>query len=279
MNSRIFKFTTYNNVRDRRPAALVDESILVDTIRDRQSLMQQTAIIRAALTARAVRAADKAKRDLPGFTPHALFEGPRQIGKMQGYTGLAFIDVDHIAPEEVEPAFSRITALSCTRMAWRSVSGLGIHILVELAPLSGTPEDRAQIFGPRWTEAYVQACQFYAREAGIEADPACKDQARFCFVNHDPQIYYNPDALPLAIYFEAAAAAENADVETTEKDHDFGDRNDVTGLNDSAYLAAYREAYNEVRALEAERLRKRRKPLERDLDAWAAVFWTYISVS
>jgi hypothetical protein len=267
---RKFKFTTYNNVRDQRPAALVDESILVDTIRDREALMQQTAAIRAARTAGDFTAADTAKRALPGFTPHALFEGPRQISKMQGYTGLAFIDVDHLGAEEVEDVFSRITALSCTRMAWRSVSGLGIHILVELAPLSGTPEDKAQIFGPRWTEAYVQACQFYAREAEIEADPACKDVARFCFVNHDPLVYYNPDALPLAIYFEA----ETAEVETAEKEHDFGNRNDVTGLNDCAYVAAYQEAmrdYEAVRALEAERLKKSKKqPAERDVEACAA---------
>jgi hypothetical protein len=282
---RTFKFTTYNNVRDQRPAASVDEGILVDIIRDNQSLVQQTAAIRAARTAGDTKAADMAKRALPGFTPHALFDGPRKTDQMLAYTGLAFIDVDHLTTDEVEEAFSRITALGCTRLAWRSVSGLGIHVLVALAPLNDTPEAWAEIFGPGWTESYVQACQFYAREAGVEADAACKDPARFCFINHDPQVYYNPDALPLVVYLEGERAVP-------ESQPDFSDRNDVTALNDGAYLAAYREAcseyvpldpqqdaieaaalrraYDEVRQAEAERLRKaKKKPLERDLEACA----------
>jgi hypothetical protein len=285
---RTIKFTTYNNVRDKQPASSVDEGILVDIIRDNQNLMMLTASIRAAREAGKFKAADKAKRSLPGFTPHALFDGPRKSGQMRGFTGLAFIDVDHLAAETVEEVFTRITALSCTRMAWRSISGLGIHILVELAPLNDTPEARAQIFGPRWTEAYVQACQFYAIQVGVEADAACKDPARFCFINHDGQIYYNPEALPLAIYLEGEQAA----LSEAESQPDFSDRNDVTALNDGAYLAAYREAcseyvpldpqqeaieaaalrraYDEVRQTEAERFRKaKKKPQERDLEACA----------
>jgi hypothetical protein len=34
MSSKSFKFTTYNHVRDQRPAPSVDEGILVDIIRD-----------------------------------------------------------------------------------------------------------------------------------------------------------------------------------------------------------------------------------------------------
>lgn len=47
--------------------------------------------------------------------------------------------------------------------------------------------------------AFSQIERYLRDRHGIRIDPACKDVRRLCFVSHDPDLYFNPDAKPFQI--------------------------------------------------------------------------------
>ena len=70
--------------------------------------------------------------------------------------------------------------------------------------------DRGVINGTSWRAAYLCGNEYYKRLTGCDYDTACSNYGRLSGLAHDPEVYYNPDAIPFIITDEMVVAANFA---------------------------------------------------------------------
>jgi hypothetical protein len=124
--------------------------------------------------------ADKLKKQLLAFTPSAIFEGGRKLEYLKQYSQYIIVDLDKITPEQLQAAFDKAAAIPYTFCCFRSPSGNGIKILIEV---TSTQEHHEQ--------AYKQVADYYEQQIGLPIDRSGKDITRLCFVSYDPQAHRN----------------------------------------------------------------------------------------
>jgi hypothetical protein len=120
------------------------------------------------------------KQKLLAFTPSATFREQRLLPNMEQYSGFIHLDFDKLTPEQLIEAFKIICSIPYTFLCFRSPSGNGLKVFVEV----NTGAEQHDI-------AYKQVQQFYEEKLGIASDPKCKDITRLCFMSHDPALYKN----------------------------------------------------------------------------------------
>jgi hypothetical protein len=120
------------------------------------------------------------KQKLLAFTPSATFRGQRLLTNMEQYSGFIHLDFDNLTSEQLIEAFKIICSIPYTLLCFRSPSGNGLKVFVEV----NTGVEKHDI-------AYKQVQEFYEKKLGIASDPKCKDVTRLCFMSHDPVLYKN----------------------------------------------------------------------------------------
>ncbi|MDQ6812427.1 MAG: hypothetical protein M3040_01605 [Bacteroidota bacterium] len=120
------------------------------------------------------------KEMLLAFTPSATFKEKRLPTHVNQYSGFIHLDFDKLSPEQMEVAFAVISSTPYTFLCFKSPSGNGLKVFVEVT----TGAEYHFI-------AYHQVTQFYEQKLGIPSDPKCKDITRLCFISHHPQLYKN----------------------------------------------------------------------------------------
>ena len=120
------------------------------------------------------------KQQLPAFTPSATFKEKRLLPNMEQYSGFVHLDFDKLQPQQLEAAFKTVSELPFTFLCFRSPSGIGLKVFVEVTT------------GPEQHEtAYRKVKEYYEKATGLKADEKCKDITRLCFVSYDPDLYKN----------------------------------------------------------------------------------------
>lgn len=120
------------------------------------------------------------KQLLPAFTPSATFKEKRLLPNMEQYSGFIHLDFDKLQPQQLKTAFETVSELPFTFLCFRSPSGNGLKVFVEV----NTGTEHHEI-------AYRQVKEYYEKATGLKADEKCKDITRLCFVSHDPDLYKN----------------------------------------------------------------------------------------
>ncbi|MBL0051721.1 MAG: hypothetical protein IPP29_09540 [Bacteroidetes bacterium] len=123
---------------------------------------------------------------------------------MERYSGFVHLDFDKLTPEQFESAFQIISSIPYTFLCFRSPSGNGLKVFVEV----NTEQDHHAI-------AYKQVQQFYEEKLGIASDPKCKDITRLCFMSYHPELYKNINHEKFLVTLSAPAPAPAPVVETT----------------------------------------------------------------
>jgi hypothetical protein len=124
--------------------------------------------------------ADKLKKQLLAFTPSGTFEGGRKLEYLTMYSQFIILDLDKLTPEQLQAAFDKAAAIPYTFCCFRSPSGNGLKILIEV---TSTQEYHEQ--------AYKQVADYYEQQTGLPIDRSGKDITRLCFVSYDPQAHRN----------------------------------------------------------------------------------------
>lgn len=124
--------------------------------------------------------AQELKRKLLAFTPSATFREQRLLANMVQYSGFVHLDFDKLSPEQLEAAFKIIASIPHTFLCFRSPSGNGLKVFIEV----NTGAEHHDL-------AYQQVQQYYEHRLSIASDPKCKDITRLCFMSHDPGLYKN----------------------------------------------------------------------------------------
>lgn len=124
--------------------------------------------------------ADRLKKQLPAFTPSATFKGGRKLEHLVSYSQFIILDFDKLSPEQLQSAFYKASAIPYTFSCFRSPSGNGIKILVQVN--TGLQAHK---------QAWQQVSDYYQKQIELPIDPSGKDVTRLCFVSYDPEAYKN----------------------------------------------------------------------------------------
>jgi hypothetical protein len=124
--------------------------------------------------------ANNKKMQLLAFTPSATFSEKRQMLFLKSYSGFVHLDFDKLIPEQLQNAFEIIAQIPFTFLCFKSPSGNGLKVFVEV---DSAVEDHET--------AYAQVQHYYEEATGLKADPKCKDVTRLCFVSYDDKAFKN----------------------------------------------------------------------------------------
>ena len=152
------------------------------------------------------------KSACPLFAVAAVMEGGKSERHIVEMTGVSMVDVDHIsqhtdspgACDKVAELFQRLITDPHTLLCYRTISGDGIRTLFRYEL-----DERYDLALQKryYPKAFLYGNEYYARTYGVVYDEQCKNVGRLSGVAHDPEVYYNPDAVPFGKE-EIQAAAE-----------------------------------------------------------------------
>ena len=175
-------FSFYSNKKTVTPARSIDVAELYRLTTRSDAGRLQVAVVRAAPDEET---REGAKGLLPGVTVAGTFSTRSNAGLIES-SGLIVLDFDDVAaPERLRDVLAR--CIGCV-LAFVSPSGTGVKAVFRH---TGAPEHHAHTF--RQIAAYV-AVMF-----GLPADKSGKDISRLCYLSHDPDARFNPDAAPFEV--------------------------------------------------------------------------------
>lgn len=155
-------------------------------------------------------AAQRTKAAMPCMAVAVRFSGGKQKTNIVGWTGLSLVDIDHVEEQEVPALLEKIRTDAHTLLAYVTISGRGVRILYRWQLTGGNfmdekvPTSKANF--SCYARAFRMGNDYYAKLLGKETDRQCKNATRLCGLAHDPQAYYNPEALPFEV--EASLLAD-----------------------------------------------------------------------
>lgn len=179
-------------------SALVPLSEIVRMMRYDDILRERTIQYRETMVAMGKKTANKniKERLVHAFSVAVTFKGLGHSSEQASqWTGLAMCDIDKINdPAELEAAFERLSHDPHVLLMYRTISGTGLRILYWYHREEGQKVDDTS-----WRAAFVYGNEQLSNVAGHAYDEACSDYTRLSGMANDPQLYFNPDAIPYTI--------------------------------------------------------------------------------
>ena len=119
----------------------------------------------------------------------------RLLENVVGEVGCLGLDYDHVPIDDMQSLFDRIKLAANTLIAYRTISGRGLRIIVSYQ----RPEGCELSFVELHQAMLQKAMSLYDALLGIKADRQCVDFLRLSGLAHDEQAYFDWDAEPLAL--------------------------------------------------------------------------------
>lgn len=232
-------FSMFRNSFDTKPAGVTTLAQLAADIRG--SRWQDQVEQLRAMTAEEY---SQNKRNLPAAAFGGTFS-KRKRDALITPSRLVVIDIDHVEGEELASIKARLMADQHTALLFVSPSGNGLKAVF----VAEFTDDATFKQAWRAIAAYLQETH------GITLDPTGKDICRLCYVSHDPEAHYTPDAVQFC-YEVAAVEAEAKPEALPEK----ADRKAATkqeqAFIDSFYPAYHRQFITGLLSAERENIAK-----------------------
>ncbi len=169
---------------------------VVNLIRNRADIADHTQKFRYYSGQGQSTAARREKASCPCFSVSVRFKGGKQKANIEDWTGLCLADFDHLPAEHMERCLGLLRADPHTMLAYTTISGAGIRVIS--AYTKGTHCD-IRTDTRLHTHAFRQMNAYYAHLIGQNYDEQCKNATRLSGLAHDPDVYFNPKAIPFCI--------------------------------------------------------------------------------
>ena len=133
---------------------------------------------------------------LPYLVFSTLF-GSKNLGKPQALTGLLMLNIP--CPEgsvQIGELRRRVSQIPYTLLAFAGVSGVTLKVVVRCDSGDATAPDD---FLPFLRDAHDSAARLYTSLAMCNLIVDEQTVTRGCRMSYDPQLYYNPEALPMPV--------------------------------------------------------------------------------
>ncbi len=152
---------------------------------------------------------------LPYLVFSATF-GQRSLGKPAALTGLMMLNIP--CPQgtrQIDELRRRVSQIPYTVLAFAGVSGVTLKVVVRCYCKNLRPSDPNEFLG-FLRDAHESAARLYTSLAMCDLLADEQTLTRGCRLSYDPQLYYNPEALPMPVVREARnplAAYEGTEVD------------------------------------------------------------------
>ena len=197
MEKSNLQLSLFRGVKDTQPwPVTLDE--LVAMMRTDQSVRDLTEKHRYALSVGDKQSARRYKDMMLSFGIAAHFEGGRRYEHITAFTGLSLVDIDHIAPEDMERVLTLVHADEHTLLAYVTMSGHGLRVLFRYEMVSGD----GMITKEQYKQVFLHGNEYYSNLLGIAYDVQCKNPNRISTIAYDENLYYNPEATPFIVTIE-----------------------------------------------------------------------------
>lgn len=164
-------------------------STIISRMKDPNSKIAQKISVVRPITDDKLR--KEAKKSLPVIMWQGIFHHRSNNG-CAFLTGLMCIDVDHKTDEELKMVKQTVMGWGCTYCCFKSPSGDGLKVVIKT--------DNTSLI--HYGNFYRQVEQIFINQFGIEPDDDCEDVGRACYCSFDPDLYYNPNAIPLHLEYD-----------------------------------------------------------------------------
>ena len=212
----------FNGFADKNPKPITIREV-VEIIRADQRLQVLTENHRRYRALGDTARADAEKLHMPCYSVAVLFSGGKQQKHIVSYTGLSIVDLDHVPCERMAEVLEKVRGDEHTLMAYTTISGEGVRVLARYETPSNSPSmGRTQssqetiptnilealpiegelsegLRGSLYKLAFLQINEYYKRLTGCDYDEKCKNATRISGMAYDPEVYYNPDAVPIVV--------------------------------------------------------------------------------
>ena len=164
-------------------------STIISRMKDPNSKIAQKISVVRPITDDKLR--KEAKKSLPVIMWQGIFHHRGNNG-CAFLTGLMCIDVDHKTDKELKMIKQTVMGWGCTYCCFKSPSGDGLKVVIKT--------DNTSLI--HYSNLYRQLEQIFINQFGIEPDDDCEDVGRACYCSFDPDLYYNPNAIPLHLEYD-----------------------------------------------------------------------------
>ena len=201
----------FNGFADKNPKPITIHEV-VEIIRADQRLQVLTDNHRRYRAAGDTARAEAEKNHMPCYSVAVLFSGGKQQKHIVSYTGLSIVDLDHIAPEDMARVLTAVRNDPHTLLAYTTISGEGVRVLTRYALNDNVNVDdnvdvdlpsgrqlSSSLTSTLYKTAFLQINEYYKCLTGCDYDEKCKNATRISGMAHDPEVYYNPDAVPIVV--------------------------------------------------------------------------------
>lgn len=149
--------------------------------------------------------ASKTKMMSPALCVAAQLDGKgRQLENVVAEVNSLALDYDDIPEEKMQEVFKRIKLAANTTASWITMSGHGRRIIVSYERPSGCDLSFTELH----KVMMQKAIKFYDTLLGIKADRQATDFLRLCGLAHDPDAYFNWDAVPITLSNDEVLSAK-----------------------------------------------------------------------
>ena len=210
----------FNGFADKNPKPITIHEV-VEIIRADQRLQVLTENHRRYRSAGDTARAEAEKQHMPCYSVAVLFSGGKQQKHIVGYTGMSIVDLDHIPAERMSEVLTMVRNDPHTLLAYTTISGEGVRVLFRYAVNkttdcpdytdlltggSSTPNTNNQsnprnlwLNNQEYKRVFEQGNEYYCNLLHLPYDEKCKNATRISGMAHDPEVYYNPDAVPIVV--------------------------------------------------------------------------------
>ena len=232
----MIQLSLFRGVHDTQPRPVTLEEV-VTMMRTDQSVRDLTEKHRYARSVGDEQGASRYKKMMTSFGVAARFEGGRQQKHIVELTGISLVDIDHIAPEDMERVLTLVHADEHTLLAYTTLSGQGVRVLARYALNTSNDNDNADAGGAsvataealaslrsatsspsclpdgkststltstfsNYKQAFLTVNTYYQNLTGLPTDGQCKNVGRISTIAYDENLYYAPEATPFIIESE-----------------------------------------------------------------------------
>lgn len=170
------------------------------------------------------------KKALPCVAWSSVMLPSRNANNAVHHSGLICVDFDNLDQAGTDRLWNQVAKDPHTLYTFLSPSAAGVKVVVRvdgmeswLPKADASPQSELNKCLQDFHAAAVETVWNYFEHLGVEIDEDCKDISRLCFLCHDKEAYYNPDAPKLEVPAENPVErakrllAENAKAEKKNK--------------------------------------------------------------
>ena len=146
---------------------------------------------------------------VPKLIPAAAFFRKGGITAMSEYNGIVMIQVNNLSGHmEADEVKERVKELPQTYLAFTGSSGKSVKVWVRFTypnDLLPTTSEEAELFH---AHAYRLAVKFYQPQLPYDIELKVPSLEQYCRLTFDPDLYFNPEAMPIYMKQPAAMPGE-----------------------------------------------------------------------